>query len=116
MDKKYYLRNLILGIVWFCVFIYAYNFSSTIAKPNSEVLSYSTILGLNAFFFPLSKRMIENIIFRHTTSEFRSKNIFIESLWNRGFYVLFYLLLFIFSIPFGSLFLVSLYIKKQRRS
>ncbi|MFL1556349.1 colicin E1 family microcin immunity protein [Pseudomonas sp. O64] len=105
MEKKYYFRSLIWGIGYFCLSVYIW-------KDHNKIPIYSFFFCISAFFFPLSKRLIENIALRYTTREFWTTGIFMETSGKSGGYALFYMFCFIFSIPLGALYLIYLYIKK----
>ena len=105
MEKSYYFKSLIIGFALFliCAFVF---------RDNDNVIVFFVVSGLNAFLFPFSKRAVENIVFRYTQKKFWESGPSRTAAANGG-YALLYLFYFALAIPFGMLFLISLYIKNR---
>jgi hypothetical protein len=105
MEKSYYLKNLIIGLVLFSIFAY-------VIKSDDNAVVYFLLFGVNAFLFPFAKRAIEDIVFRYTGKDFWRKGPIRTGAANGG-YALLYGFYFVLAIPLGMLFLILICFKKK---
>uniref|UniRef100_UPI0015E7FE12 colicin E1 family microcin immunity protein n=1 Tax=Pectobacterium carotovorum TaxID=554 RepID=UPI0015E7FE12 len=66
-----------------------------------------TIFFLNAILFPFSKYIFESIVLKFTSKEFWNKGLFMETPARSGGELLYYLFVFLFSIPLFVIFLLK---------
>ncbi|MBO0493098.1 colicin E1 family microcin immunity protein [Pseudomonas sp. Marseille-Q1929] len=104
MEKSYFFKNLVIGVVlcFICVFVF---------KSNDNAVVFFIVSGVNAFLFPLSKRLVEDTVFRYTQKGFWETGPSRTAAANGGHAIL-YLFYFAFAIPLGMFFLMLFYMKK----
>ncbi|HHL2560734.1 TPA: colicin E1 family microcin immunity protein [Yersinia enterocolitica] len=104
MDKKYYIKNIFWGFLFFGAVYYQWN-----KDPENTKL---TILLATAFFscflYPLAKKAIEVVALKFTKKEFWHTGFFIETPAKNGLYVLYYGVCFTVAIPVGLIYLAYL--------
>lgn len=105
MEKSCFFKNLVIGLVMF--FICAF-----VSRADDNAVVVFIVAGANALLFPFAKRAVENIVFRYIRKNFWSLGPVLTGAANGG-YTLVYGFYFVFAIPIGLLFLISLYIKKR---
>jgi hypothetical protein len=105
MNKGYYLKNLIIGLVIFSICVY-------ILRSDDNAIVYIVVSGINAFLFPFAKKLVENTAFRYSSKKFWGSGPLSTAAANGG-YALLYGFYFMFSIPLGLIFIISFYIKKN---
>lgn len=105
MEKSYYLKNLIIGLVMFsiCAFV---------LKADDDAVISFLVIGVNAFLFPFAKRAIEDIVFRYTRKDFWGSGPLRTGAANGG-YALLYGVYFALAIPLSVLFFIKVYINKK---
>ena len=112
MTKKYYFANLSWGLVWLCVVVYSYSVGFNAPRSVSDMVLNYGLFAVSAIVYPFSKYVIERVIAAFLSERFRKKSFFAEGVGNRGIYVFFYLICFIFAIPFGLMYLVYRFVKR----
>lgn len=105
MDRGYYFKNLIIGLVIFSICVY-------ISKSDDNAIIYFVASGINALLFPFAKKLIESTTYRYSSKKFWNSAPLSTAAANGG-YALLYGFYFVFSIPLSVIFLISLYIKKN---
>lgn len=105
MEKSYYLKNLIIGLVIFtiCAFVF---------KSDADAAVFFLIYGINAFLFPFAKRLVEDLVFRYTSKYFWRSGPLRTGAANGG-YALLYGFYFALAFPLGLLFFIRFCIKKK---
>lgn len=92
MSKRYYLNNIIYGVL---IFVFT---SYSLYQTEYNYL-FIPFLFLNAILFPFSKYNIESIVLKFTSQDFWNKGLFMETPAKSGGELLFHLFAFIFAIP-----------------
>lgn len=110
MSKKYYIENLVWGVIGFCVFGYVWFFGSDLSEGGRVGLIFASTLS--ALLFPFSKKYIEDLALSLTDEKFWKTGFFIETPGKNGLYALFYFFCFVFSIPLGVIF-ICVHCKKK---
>ncbi|MEX2904811.1 colicin E1 family microcin immunity protein [Pseudomonas rhodesiae] len=105
MEKNYYLKNLIIGLVLFSIGTFEF-------KSDANAVMFFLIYGINAFLFPFAKRLVEDLVFRYTSKYFWRSGPLRTGAANGG-YALLYGFYFALAVPLGLLFLIMLCIKKK---
>ena len=105
MEKMYYFKGLIIGLVIFsiCVFVF---------KESDNAVIYLVVFGVNALLFPFAKRLIEDIAYRYSSKKFWGAGPISTAAANGG-YALVYGFYFVFAMPLSLLYLIRLYLKKN---
>ncbi|WP_338573785.1 colicin E1 family microcin immunity protein [Pseudomonas canadensis] len=105
MEKSYYLKNLVIGLVMFAICFFVFK------SDDDAVLSF-LVTGVNAFLFPFAKRLVEDVVFRYTRKDFWSSGPLMTGAANGG-YALLYGVYFALAIPLSVVFFIRMYIAKK---
>lgn len=103
MNKKYYLNNLVWGVIGFCVFGYIWVFRSDLSGWPLMGLVLAALLS--ALLFPLAKKAVEDVALTYTDKKFWTTGFFVETPGKNGLYALFYFSCFVLSIPLAIMFI-----------
>lgn len=109
MNKKYYIKNFLFGVVFFLICSYSLYFE--LNKKTSEHIVDYIILTINLFMFPYSKKLAEDFVLFFSKKEFWTTGIFMESLIKRRVEFFIYFIYFMFSIPIVALYFIYLLFK-----
>ena len=110
MTKKYYLNNLVWGVIGFVLFGYIWIFGSDSPVWRQGGIIFAALLS--ALFFPLAKKYVEDVTLTFTSKKFWMAGFFVETPGKNGLYALLYFFCFVFSIPLGLIF-ICVYCKKK---
>lgn len=110
MNRRYYLNNVIWGVIGFCVFGYIWIFRSDVSGWPLMGLILAALLS--AILFPLAKKAVEDVALAYTEKKFWSTGFFVESPGKNGLYALFYLSCFVLSVPLAIVF-ICFFCKKK---
>lgn len=107
MTFKYYFINIGWG-VFFALISFYFWYEKPDEANNLEILIVSII---SLLFYPLSKKLIEDIALKFSTREFWNQGFFMETCGKSGAYAMYYLFCFVFAIPLGIVFIIYHWIK-----
>lgn len=106
MTIKYYLRNILWGLIPVLIMIYDW-----ISKPHTDKQIFMLIFSMiNGPLFPISKFTIETIALKLTNESFWERGFFREDIGKNGLRAIFWLFCFVFAIPIS---IISLFITKK---
>ncbi|OPG68514.1 hypothetical protein B1219_30665 [Pseudomonas ogarae] len=109
MDRKYYVTNLVWGVMMFCVCACAWY---SLPGKGESVLSKEVLFyGMSAMLYPLSKKFIEDVALGFTSKEFWNKGLFKESTAKNSMYVMYYAFCYIAAIPLSTMFALRFFYK-----
>ncbi|HHL2560735.1 TPA: colicin E1 family microcin immunity protein [Yersinia enterocolitica] len=108
MDKKYYIKNILWGLIFVAIAYYSWQENS----DNKKTMLFFYFSVISCVLYPFSKKLVENVIFKFTKKEFWQQDFFTSSVGGSMQAILF-LLCFIFAVPFSVLYIVYLFLKKK---
>jgi len=100
MTQKYYLSNIHWGVIIFgiCVLLMREDLNEPLVKLILWLSFFSGVL------FPFAKKATEKVALRYSSSEDWTSGSFIETPMKNGLYAMFYLLIFIVTIPLSIIY------------
>lgn len=107
MTFKYYLINFFYGLIMTCIIVYVYRDD---VYSNTYLMEFVALI-ISLLFYPLSRKITEDIALKFSTREFWNQGFFIETCGKSGAYAMYYLFCFVFSIPLGVIFIIYHWIK-----
>lgn len=109
MDIKYYLRNVIYGLMIFGV-------GSYIIRNDTGEPVVRLLIGLSyvsSVFFPFAKKAIETVALKYSTIEDWTTGTYIETPMKSGLYAMYYMAIFAVTIPVAIIYLIYLVSTKK---
>lgn len=104
MTKKYYLSNVHWGLIIFGIAVFLMR--EDFYDPRIKLLVVLSFVS--ALFFPFAKKAIETIALKYSTRESWTTGMYTETPMKNGLYAMFYMLIFIVTIPVAGFYLLYL--------
>lgn len=101
MSGKYYLKNIIWGVIFFSIIAYVF-YGSQFKISYQCILIYSIV---SCILYPFSKISIETLALKFSSRDFWSTGFFAPDIGTYSIYSIFFLFCFVLAIPFSILFL-----------
>ena len=107
MTIKYYMKNMIFGVVAFII-----TFNSYVKDPHNERMIFLLVSAvINGILFPYARMTVETIALKYTSKEFWHKGFFSDDIGKNGLVAMFWLFCYFFSLP---LFILWFFVKEKK--
>ncbi|HDL7813836.1 TPA: hypothetical protein PXP47_003883 [Yersinia enterocolitica] len=108
MDKKYYIKNILWGLVFVAIAYYSWQEN----PDNNKTTLFLYFSVISCALYPFSKKFVVNIMLKFAKKEFWQQDFFTSSVGG-SIQAISFLFCFIFAIPFGILYIIHLKLKKS---